>query len=133
VTASGELLGTIAYMSPEQVAPKRVPITRRADVYALGVTLYEILTGRKPFEHPTAQVVMHMIQTSEPPRPRKVDPAVPRDLEIICLKAIDKEADRRYATALELAEDLERYLRDEPILARPASTITRVFRFVRRR
>ena len=77
VTASGEVLGTLAYMSPEQVAPKRVPITRRADVYALGVTLYEILTGRRPFEHPTAHVVMHLIQTTEPPRPRKLDPGGP--------------------------------------------------------
>jgi serine/threonine protein kinase/predicted Zn-dependent protease len=133
VTASGELLGTLAYMSPEQVAPKKVPITRRADVYALGVTLYEILTGRRPFEHGTAHVVMHLIQSAEPTRPRKVDPTVPKDLEIICLKAIDKDPERRYATALELAEDLERYLRDEEILARPPSTVTRLLRFVRRR
>jgi tetratricopeptide (TPR) repeat protein len=76
---------------------------------------------------------MHLIQTSEPPKPRKVDPGIPRDLEIICLKAIDKDPERRYATALEFAEDLERYLRDEPILARAPSTFTRVMRFVRRR
>jgi serine/threonine protein kinase/Flp pilus assembly protein TadD len=133
VTSSGEVLGTLAYMSPEQVAPKRVPITRRADVYALGITLYEILSGRRPFEHPTAHVVMHMIQTVDPPRPRKHDPTVPKDLEIICLKAIEKDPERRYPTALEFAEDLERFLSDEPILARPASTLTRVVRFVRRR
>jgi serine/threonine protein kinase/Tfp pilus assembly protein PilF len=133
VTASGELLGTLAYMSPEQVAPKRVPITRRADVYALGVTLYEVLTGRRPFEHATAQVVMHLIQTTDPTGPRKIDPTVPKDLEVICLKAIEKDPERRYATALELAEDLERYLRDEPILAKPSSTVTKLIRFVRRR
>jgi serine/threonine protein kinase/predicted Zn-dependent protease len=133
VTAAGEVLGTLAYMSPEQVAPKRVAVTRRADVYALGVTLYEILTGRRPFEHPTAHVVMHLIATTEPPRPRKLDPGIPKALELICMKAIEKDAERRYATALEFAEDLERYLKDEPILAQPPSTATRVLRFVRRR
>jgi serine/threonine protein kinase len=133
VTASGEVLGTLAYMSPEQVSPRRTPVTRRSDVYALGVTLYEIVAGQRPFEHPTAHVVMHMIQTAEPVRPRRLDPTVPRDLETICLKAIEKDPERRYPTALEFAEDLERYLRDEPILARPAGTFTQLARFIRRR
>ena len=120
VTASGELLGTLAYMSPEQVAPKRV--ADHAPRRRLRARRHAVRDPHRPAARsstPTAQVVMHLIADDRIRRePRKLDPGVPKDLEIICLKAIEKDPERRYATALEFAEDLERYLQDEPILAR---------------
>jgi tetratricopeptide (TPR) repeat protein/predicted Ser/Thr protein kinase len=133
LTASGEILGTLAYMAPEQISDRRLPLSRRTDIYSLGVTLYEVLAGRRPFDAPSAATMMQRIQTAEPARPRKLDPRVPCDLEVICLKAIEKDPERRFATAAEFADDLGRWLADEPILARAAGPLTRLGKFARRR
>ncbi len=133
LTASGEILGTLAYLAPEQISDKRPPLSRRTDIYALGVTLYEVLAGRRPFDAPSAATMMQRIQTDEPEAPRKIDAAIPRDLEVVCLKAMEKDPERRYATAAEFADELMRWLADEPILARPASPITKLVKFARRR
>ena len=104
----------------------------RADVYALGLTLYELLTLRPAFDSPDRLKLIEQIKTEEPPRPRSLDPRIPRDLETIVLKAIDKDPERRYPSADALAEDLRRFLADEPIRARQVSAAERYWRWARR-
>ena len=131
ITTEGEILGTPAYMSPEQARGDAANADRRSDVYSLGVVLYEMLTGQKPFQGGTRSLV-HQILNEEPKSPRRLKRDVPRDLETICLRAMAKEPDRRYATAKEMADDLRRYLAGEPIHARPVRWPERSWRWVRR-
>ena len=128
LTATGDILGTIRYMAPERF---RGEGDLRADVYALGLTLYELLTLRPGFESSDRLQMIERIKTEEPIRPRLVDNRIPRDLETIVLKAIDKDPDRRYPTADAMAEDLRRYLDDEPVLARRTTALERYARWAR--
>lgn len=132
LTADGQLVGTPAYMSPEQAAGSGHRVDRRSDVYSLGVVLYEMLTGRPPFAGP-CEILLEQVRSTEPTRPRAVDRRVPRDLETVCLKAMAKEPARRYPTARALADDLRRWLRGEPVLARPPRVWERAYRWARRR
>src|SRR6202044_2979963 len=110
LTATGDILGTVRYMAPERF---RGEGDGRADVYALGVTLYELLTLRPAFDSPGRLPLIEQIKTQDPPRPRALDPRIPRHLETIALKAIDKDPRSRYQSADALAEDLRRFLGDE--------------------
>lgn len=130
LTASGALAGTPAYMSPEQVRdPSRVDA--RSDVYSLGATLFECLTGDVPFRGSPARV-LHQVLHDEPKTPRSLNESVPRDLDVICQKAMIKEPHRRYQSCRALAEDLRRFLNNEMILARPAGRLERTWRWCRR-
>ncbi len=130
LTQTDSLLGTPRYMSPEQA--KAGPIDGRTDVYSLGATLYELLTLRPPFEGKTAAELVQQISDREPPLPRKTDPRIPRDLETIVLKAMAKRPTDRYASAQELAEDLNRFLAFEPVKARRVGPLGRTLRFAQR-
>jgi len=130
ITRSGDLVGTPHYVAPEQAAGGEVDA--RSDVYALGTTLYELLTLKLPHEGRTTAEILHRIQTREPVPLRRWNPAVPRDLETICATAMAKEPARRYASAEELAADLRRFLTHRPVLARPVGPVTRAMRWTRR-
>jgi serine/threonine protein kinase/tetratricopeptide (TPR) repeat protein len=129
LTNPGDILGTIRYMAPERFHGQT---DARCDVYGLGVTLYEMLTLRPAMEQPLAGSPLVQIAHLDPPRPRKVDARIPRDLETIVLKAMAKEPDRRYTTAGEMAQDLHRFLADRPIRARRTSWRERAWRWCRR-
>lgn len=131
MTATGDILGTPAYMSPEQARGDSHQADCRSDVYSLGVVLYELLTGERPFKGST-HLLLKAIQSTEPSAPSKLIRGIPRDLETICLKAMSKEPDGRYATALDIANDLQRFLNGESILGRRASSIERGYRWMRR-
>ena len=133
MTMSGEMMGTPVYMSPEQVAAQRVGIDQRTDIYSLGVTLYEMLTLRPPFEGGTREALLRQILMKDPVRLRRVSPRVPRDLETICLKAMEKDPDRRYQRAGEMAHDLRAFLEGYPIAARPVGASGRLWRRAMRR
>jgi WD40 repeat protein len=131
VSTSGKVVGTPAYMSPEQAAGSE-GVDGRSDVYSLGVILYELLTGELPF-HGTAYSLIQRVIHDEPPHPQQLNSSIPRDLSTICLEAMARVPAHRYATAHELAEDLQRYLRGESVLARPPHVWERGWRWVRRR
>ncbi len=134
VSQDGEVLGTISYMSPEQASGNRALLGPATDVYGLGATLYEMLAGRPPFGGANPFEVWTAVVGQEPERPGHVNPAVPADLETICLKAMEKDPSRRYASAREMSEDLDRFLAGDPILSRPASAVSRLlWKAVRRR
>jgi hypothetical protein len=133
-TGLGEVLGSLAYMSPEQVAGDPLDVDVRSDVYALGVMLHELLAGRRPLalDGRSFPAALRIILNEEPPRLGTVDPALAGDLETIVAKALEKEKEQRYASAAALADDLRRYLADEPIAARPASAVYQMRKFARR-
>jgi WD40 repeat protein/serine/threonine protein kinase len=133
LTHSGFLVGTPGYMAPEQAAGKRALVGPATDVYALGVILYQLLTGQLPFQGDSTLEVLRAVTNDEPPRPRRLQPHLPRDLEAITLHCLEKEPTRRYPGALALAEDLARFWEGKPVLARPVGAIARVARACRRR
>jgi serine/threonine-protein kinase len=132
LTLSGARIGTPSYMAPEQVVGKPGTIGPLVDVYALGAILYESLTGRPPFRADSATETQRQLMADEPVRPARLNPRVPRDLETICLKCLEKDPARRYATAAALADDLKRFQQSEPIAARRAGLLERIVKWVRR-
>jgi serine/threonine protein kinase len=132
LTMTGELLGTLRYMSPEQALAKRVPVDHRTDIYSLGATLYELFTLELAFPGDNPPEVIHDLAFKDPVPPRRLNPALPVDLETILLKAMAKDAASRYETAQEMADDMRRFLAHEPIRASPPTILDRARKWVRR-
>ena len=132
LTQSGLVMGSPSYMPPEQAAGRHGDIGPASDVYSLGAILYELLTGRPPFRGSTPMATLCAVLQEEPPAPRRLKADIPPDLETICLKCLDKSASARYPTARALAEELDRFLKGEPIQARPASVVRKTVSWVRR-
>jgi WD40 repeat protein len=133
LTLTGDVLGTPPYMAPEALAGGPGKSGPSSEVYALGAILFHLLTGRTPFTGTSASEILHLALTASPPSPRLLNPGVPRDLETICLKCLEKSPESRYASAGALAEDLRRFLAGENILARPIMAPVRLARWARRR
>ena len=130
LTETGAIMGTPSYMAPEQAEGREAGPA--ADVYALGAILYRVLAGRPPFAGSNRAATLQMVIAADPVPPRKLDAAIPRDLETICLKCLHKSPAQRYATAAELGADLERFQRNQPILARPIGPLERSWKWIRR-
>jgi hypothetical protein len=133
LTLTGSPLGTPNYMAPEQALGQKDVIGPATDVYALGAIFYELLTGRPPFRAETAAATFQLVVAEDPVPPSRSNPLVPRDLETICLKSLLKEPQRRYGSAVELAEDLRRFGAGDPIRARPAGCLESTIKWARRR
>lgn len=132
-TRDGEVIGTPAYMAPEQTSGTGKDIGLRTDVYGLGVVLYELLTGRVPLQGPSTLDTLMLVRTEDPIPPRRLQPGISRDLETICLKCLAKESRGRYASAQQLADDLRRFQDARPVLARPTPAWERLWKWSRRR
>jgi serine/threonine protein kinase/Tfp pilus assembly protein PilF len=132
VTRTMEVLGTPSYMAPEQAVGNNAAVSSVTDVYGLGAILYQLLTGQPPFAGGTTYETIKLLLDTEPRQPRLLNPKIDRDLSTICLKCLDKDPQRRYSSALALAEDLERWLKHEPIQARRTGVFTRGRKWVRR-
>jgi WD40 repeat protein/serine/threonine protein kinase len=131
-TKTGDILGTPSYMAPEQAGGKPEDVSFAADIYSLGAILYELLTGLPPFTAESTVETLLLVQTREPTSPARLRPGLPRDLVTICLTCLHKQPGRRYATALDMADDLRRFLNHEPILARPTGRLERSAKWARR-
>src|SRR6202008_4984937 len=131
-TRTLEVLGTPSYMAPEQAVGNNAAFSSATDVYGLGAVLYQLLTGHPPFAGGTTYETIKLLLDPEPRQPRLLNPKIDRDLFTICLKCVEKDPQRRYSSALALAEDLERWLKHEPIQARHAGIITRGKKWLRR-
>src|SRR5438445_790827 len=132
VTRTMEVLGTPSYMAPEQAVGNNAAVSSATDVYGIGAVLYQLLTGHPPFAGGTTYETIKLLLDTEPRQPRLLNPKVDRDLSTICLKCLEKDPRSRYSSALELAEDLERWLKHEPILARRTGAFARGRKWVRR-
>src|SRR5262249_41548578 len=132
VTRTLEVLGTPSYMAPEQAAGNNSALTAATDVYGLGAVPYQLLTAHPPFAGGTTYETIKLLLETEPRQPRLWNSRIDRDLSTICLKCLEKDPQRRYASGLALAEDLERWLKHEPIRARHAGVFTRGKKWVRR-
>jgi WD40 repeat protein len=132
VTVTGQVLGSPSFMPPEQTSGKSSQVGPPGDVYGLGAILYHLITGQPPFRAETIPEILYQLHQREPVAPRLLNSSVPRDLETICLKCLEKAPEKRYATAQELAEELGRFERGEPILARPTGRPEKVWRWCRR-
>lgn len=132
ITLTGQVLGSPNYIPPEQASGKRGAVSARSDIYSLGAILYHLLTGRGPFVSDTVADTLHQVLYEEPVSPRLLNRSVPRDLETICLKCLEKEPARRYGTSQALADELGRFLNNQPIHARPISAVSKAWRWCRR-
>src|SRR5437870_2049956 len=132
LTLTGQMLGSPNFMPPEQANPQRGKVGRHSDVYGLGAILYYLLTARPPFQAESFESVINQLLNTEPVSPRLLNPSVPPDLETICVKCLQKEPSRRYQSARELADELDRFLSGKPIHARPVSRVERAWRWCRR-
>ncbi|MCP4248811.1 MAG: protein kinase [bacterium] len=132
LTVSGEVMGTPAYLSPEQISGHLAGIDHRTDIYSLGVTLYELITRAKPFSGETRDQILTAIREAEPAAPRRLEASVPRDLETVCLRAMEKDPQRRHASAAVLGEDLRRFAEGRPILSRRIGPWGKAVKWVRR-
>src|SRR5438128_4576299 len=132
VTRTMEVLGTPSYMAPEQAVGNNAAVSSLTDVYGLGAVLYQLLTGHPPFAGGTTYETIKLLLDTEPRQPRLWNPKIDRDLNTVCLKCLQKDPQRRYSSALVLAEDLERWLKHEPIHGRRTGLFTRGKKWVRR-